>query len=82
MEIGSVERVKLKELSYQRTFNLGNYESERIQLVVEVDELQDLKEQYRALKQQVFELHNTPKDEQTEKARDQIGKEILGEDSP
>lgn len=69
--------MKVKELSYQRTFNLGNYESERIALTVEVDELQDLKQQYRELKRLCFELHQTPIDERIEKVKESIGKEMV-----
>lgn len=67
--------MKIKDLSYQRTFNLGNYESERIGLTAELDDPVNLKEAFRKLKREVFELHNTPVDERIEKARDQIGEE-------
>ena len=48
--------MKYKELEYSRNFNLGNYESERITLKVDLDETEDLDESFRTLKATVFRL--------------------------
>jgi len=48
--------MKYRELEYSRTNNLGNYESERITLKVELDETEDLDESYKTLKATVFRL--------------------------
>lgn len=48
--------MKYRELEYSRNFNLGNYESERITLKVDLDETEDLDESYRTLKARVFKL--------------------------
>ena len=45
-----------RELEYSRTFNLGDYQSERITLKIELDENEDLDESYRSLKASVFKL--------------------------
>jgi len=46
-----------RELHYARKFNLGNYESEEIGLVVQLDQVEDLDEAFKTLKAQVFRLH-------------------------
>ena len=48
--------MKYRELDYSRNFNLGNYESERITLKVDLDETEDLDESYKTLKATVFRL--------------------------
>jgi len=48
--------MKYRELEYSRNFNLGNYESERITLKIDLDENEDLDESYRTLKATVFRL--------------------------
>ena len=48
--------MKYKELEYARTFNLGNYESEKITLKIELDETEDIDESFRTLKATVFRL--------------------------
>ena len=48
--------MKYKELEYARTFNRGNYESEKITLKVELDETEDIDEASRTLKATVFRL--------------------------
>jgi len=50
-------RLKIKEVEYSRTFNLGQYESERIGLKVELDESEDLDEAFRNIKARVLQLH-------------------------
>jgi len=61
------------ELEYSRTFNLGNYESERITLKAEFDETDDLTESYRNLKAAVLSLHEDGKliDESRKAAQNQ-----------
>jgi len=49
--------MKIRELEYSRTFNLGKYESERIALTVELDPIEDLNESFRTTKAKVFTLH-------------------------
>jgi hypothetical protein len=53
---GRCQPMKYRELEYSRTNNLGNYESERITLKVELDETEDLDESYKTLKATVFRL--------------------------
>ena len=48
--------MKPRELEYSRTFNLGDFQSERITLKVDLDETEDLDESYRTLKARVFKL--------------------------
>ena len=50
--------MKYRELEYSRTFNQGNYESERITLKVDLDEAEDIDESYRTLKAAVFKLQS------------------------
>lgn len=49
--------MKIREIEYSRTFNLGQYESERIGLRVEVDETDDLNQTFNEVKTRVFQLH-------------------------
>jgi len=49
--------LKIKEVEYSRTFNLGQYESERIGLKVELDETEGLDEAFRNVKARVLQLH-------------------------
>ncbi len=50
-------RLKIREVEYSRTFNLGQYESERISLKAELDETDDLKQTFNKVKTHVFQLH-------------------------
>jgi len=50
--------MNIREVHYARKFNLGNYESEEIGLLVELDAAEDLDEAFKALKGQVFRLHD------------------------
>ena len=50
-----------KELEYSRTFNLGDYQSERITLKIDLDETEDLDESFRTLKAKVFNLQQKGK---------------------
>lgn len=45
--------MKFKTIVYQRSKNLGNYESERIELTVELDENEDVDEAIALLKSKV-----------------------------
>lgn len=49
--------MKIREVEYSRTFNLGQYESERISLKAELDETDDLKQTFIKVKAHVFQLH-------------------------
>lgn len=50
--------MKYRQLEYSRTFNLGDYQSERISLTVDLDDvLEDLDETFKTTKAQVFRLH-------------------------
>lgn len=49
--------MKYRELEYSRTFNLGQYESEKIGLLVDLDETEDIDEAFKTMKGQVFKLH-------------------------
>lgn len=49
--------MKIREIEYSRTFNLGQYESERISLRVELDETDDLNKAFNEVKTHVFQLH-------------------------
>jgi hypothetical protein len=49
--------LKIREIEYSRTFNLGQYESERISLRVELDETDDVNQTFKKVKTQVFQLH-------------------------
>jgi len=49
--------LKIREIEYSRTFNLGQYESERISLKAELDETDDLKQTFNKVKIHVFQLH-------------------------
>lgn len=48
--------MKIREIEYSRTFNLGQYESERISLRVELDETDDLNQTFNEVKTHVFQL--------------------------
>ena len=50
--------MKYRELEYARTSNLGNYESEKITLKVELNETEDIDESFRTLKATVFRLQS------------------------
>ncbi|MFX0199459.1 MAG: hypothetical protein ACFFCW_25335 [Candidatus Hodarchaeota archaeon] len=45
-----------RRLEYSRTFNLGNYESEKIGLTIDLDEMEDLDEAFRTTKAKIFHL--------------------------
>ena len=45
--------MKKGEVEYSRTFNLGQYESERIGLRVELDESEDLDQAFKTIKAQL-----------------------------
>ena len=49
--------MKIKEVEYSRTFNLGEYESERIGLRVELEETEELDEAFAVIKARVLRLH-------------------------
>jgi len=49
--------LKYKELSYQKKFNLGNYETEQISLSINLDHNESVDEAFRKLKAKVLELH-------------------------
>jgi len=53
--------MKIRELEYSRTFNLGNYESEKVGLIVDLDEIEDLDEVFRTTKAKVFHLYEEGK---------------------
>ena len=53
--------MKPRVLEYGRTFNLGDYESERITLTVDLDETEDMDEAFRTTKARVFHLHEEGK---------------------
>ena len=53
--------MKYRELEYARTFNRGNYESEKITLKAELDETEELDESFRTLKATVFRLQTEGK---------------------
>jgi len=55
-------KIDIRQISYQRVFNLGNFEAERIELVASVDcdeenPVEDLQLAYDKLKSLVYELH-------------------------
>jgi len=51
----------IKQMSYQRVFNLGNYEAERIELVASLDEDEQtewmVEDVFKMLRDKVYELH-------------------------
>jgi len=49
-------RLKYKELEYGRTFNRGNFESEKITVKMDLDETDDLDESYMTAKADLFRL--------------------------
>lgn len=49
--------MKHLQLEYSRTFNLGQYESERVGLTIELDPAEDVDEVFRTVKARVFRLH-------------------------
>ena len=51
--------MKLKELTYTRTFNLGNFENEKISLKIELEPTDYLDETFKRLKETVERLHIT-----------------------
>ncbi len=48
--------MKIKQIIYTRKFNLGNYETQDIQLTAEVDENENLDEVFIKLKKKVLEM--------------------------
>lgn len=54
---GIEKYLKYKELTYQKNFNLGNYESERIILKIDVDHDANIEEVFKRLKTKVHQLH-------------------------
>lgn len=48
---------KITQMSYQRVFNLGNFEAERIELVASIDANDNIKEVFAWLKAEVNYLH-------------------------
>lgn len=53
--------MKYKELEYSRTFNLGQFQSEKITLSVDLGPIEDLDEAFRTVKAKVFKLHEEGK---------------------
>ena len=53
--------IKVKEIRYDRTFNLGNYENESIGFTIEIDETDDTKQCFEYLKQFVLSLSENNK---------------------
>lgn len=49
--------MKIKEIEYSRTSNLGQYESERIGPRVELEEREDVDQAFRTIKARVLRLH-------------------------
>lgn len=49
--------MKYRELEYSRTFNLGEYESERVALRADLDETDDIDETFKTMKGRIFKLH-------------------------
>ena len=52
--------MKIKTITYQRVKNLGNYESERMELVAELDDGEDVEVAIGQLKKEVREALNIP----------------------
>ncbi len=50
-----------KTVTYQRVRNLGNYESERLEITVEIDDEDDYLEVAEELRAQVINLLHPPK---------------------
>lgn len=50
-----------KTLTYGRTFNLGNFNSERIELTVDLDAVDEIAAAGDAIRNQVHELHERNK---------------------
>ena len=48
--------MKLKQIIYTRKFNLGNYETQDIQLTAELDEDENVDEAFMKLKKKVLEM--------------------------
>ena len=48
--------MKLKQITYTRKFNLGNYETQDIQLTAELDENENVDEAFMKLKKKVLEM--------------------------
>lgn len=57
---------KITQMSYQRVFNLGNYEAERIELVTSIDANDNIKEVFGWLKAEVNYLHEHKEDKANE----------------
>lgn len=53
--------MKIVGVEYGKTFNQGNYESERITLKVDIDDTDDLDETYKTIKAAVLRLHESGK---------------------
>ncbi len=45
--------MKIKQITYQRVKNLGNYETERVELVADIDENENQFHVFKELKEQV-----------------------------
>lgn len=54
--------MKIKTITYQRVKNLGNYESERMEMVAEVNEDEDINIAVETLKQYVLQGLNIQSD--------------------
>jgi len=52
--------MKLTKVSYGKTFNIGNYQSERVEMEVEIEETDALCEVFAALKASVHSLARQP----------------------
>jgi len=48
--------MKIKRILYRRKFNLGDYENEDLELEGELEEDDDIKEEFKKLKKQVENL--------------------------
>ena len=55
--------MKIKTITYQRVKNLGNYESERIELSAELNDDDDVQKTINQLKNKAFEALNIQENE-------------------
>lgn len=55
--------LKYRELTYKKTFNIGNYESETITLSIDLDHNENIDESFKKLKAKVLQLHAEGKKE-------------------
>ena len=51
--------MEIKEISFRRTFNLGNYESMSIELTATIGPENDVDEVYKALDKKIVQLRNS-----------------------